>query len=45
MKIKGEFIAAIIVAVLCISGNVFATLSGSGTEANPYLIQSRGDFD
>jgi len=45
MKNKGVFLAAILTAVLCISGNVFAVLSGGGTEANPYLIQSRTDFD
>jgi hypothetical protein len=45
MKIKGVFLATILSAVLCISGNVLAALSGSGTEANPYLIQSRADFD
>jgi hypothetical protein len=45
MKIKGVFLAAILTAVLCFSGNVFAVLSGGGTQANPYLIQSRADFD
>jgi len=45
MKIKGVFLAAILTAVLCISGNVFAVLSGGGTEANPYLIQSHADFN
>jgi hypothetical protein len=45
MKIKGVLLAAILTAVLCICGNVFAALSGSGTETNPYLIQSRSDFD
>jgi hypothetical protein len=45
MKLKGVFSAVILAAGLCLSGNVFAVLSGSGTEANPYLIQSRADFD
>ena len=45
MKIKGVFVAAILTAVFCISGNLFAVLSGGGTQANPYLIQSRADFD
>jgi hypothetical protein len=45
MKIKGVFLAAILSAVLCFSGHVLAALSGSGTEASPYLIQSRADFD
>jgi hypothetical protein len=38
-------IRATLMAVLCINGNVFAVLSGGGTQANPYLIQSRADFD
>jgi hypothetical protein len=45
MKMKGIFLATILTAVLCISGNVYAVLSGSGTEIDPYLIQSREDFD
>ena len=45
MKIKSVFLAAILTAVLCINGNVFAVLSGGGTQTNPYLIQSRADFD
>jgi hypothetical protein len=45
MKINGIFSAAILTAVLCISGNALAVLSGGGTQADPYLIQSRGDFD
>ncbi|MCX5637013.1 MAG: hypothetical protein NTX52_04880, partial [Planctomycetota bacterium] len=45
MKIKGVFLAAVLTAVLCFSGNVFAVLSGGGTQVNPYLIQSRADFD
>ena len=45
MRIKGAFLAAILAVVPCFSGNVFAALSGDGTEANPYLIQSRADFD
>ena len=45
MKSKGVFLAAILAAVLCSSGNVFAVLSGGGTQENPYLIQSRTDFD
>jgi hypothetical protein len=45
MKFKSVSSAAILTAVLCISGNVFAVLSGGGTQANPYLIQSRADFD
>jgi hypothetical protein len=45
MKFKGVFLAAVLTAVICISGNVLAVLSGGGTSANPYLIQSRADFD
>ena len=45
MKSKGVFLAAILTAVLCFSGNVLAVLSGGGTSINPYLIQSRLDFD
>jgi hypothetical protein len=45
MKSKGVILAAIFATALCFSGHVFAALSGSGTEANPYLIQSRADFD
>ena len=45
MRVKGVLGLAILAAVLCVSGNVFAVLSGSGTEASPYLIQSRADFD
>ena len=45
MKSKSVFLTAILTVVLCFGGNVFAVLSGDGTEANPYLIQSRGDFD
>jgi hypothetical protein len=41
MKKTGLFLAV----VLCISGTVFAVLSGGGTSGNPYLIQSRLDFD
>jgi hypothetical protein len=35
------------VSILCLflSSNVFAVLSGGGTQENPYLIQSRADFD
>jgi len=45
MKIKIVFLAAVLMAILCISGNVSAALSGGGTEAYPYLIQSLADFD
>jgi hypothetical protein len=45
MKNASVFFAAILTAVLCINGNVFAVLSGGGIQANPYLIQSRADFD
>ena len=46
MGIKGGVLGlAILAAVLCISGNVFAVLSGDGTQGSPYLIQSRADFD
>jgi hypothetical protein len=41
MKNAGVFLAA----VLCVSSTVFAALSGNGTQADPYLIQSRADFD
>jgi hypothetical protein len=45
MKIKSVFLAAVLMGVLCLSGTVFAILSGGGTSGNPYLIQSRADFD
>jgi hypothetical protein len=47
MKSKSVVSMAIVIAmaVLCIGGNAFAVLNGDGTEANPYLIQSRADFD
>jgi hypothetical protein len=45
MKRANVFAAAILAAVLCISGTVFAVLSGDGSAGNPYLIQSRADFD
>ncbi|MEJ5260115.1 MAG: GLUG motif-containing protein [Anaerohalosphaeraceae bacterium] len=32
-------------ASLCLGGRVLAVLSGSGTEGEPYLIQSLADFD
>ena len=40
MKSKGVFLAAILTAVLCISGNVFAATYGGGTgySDNPYKI-------
>jgi hypothetical protein len=45
MRIKSVFLTAILTAVLCINSTVFAVLSGSGTSGDPYLIQSRADFD
>ena len=42
---KDSCVLSIVAAVLCFSGTVFAVLSGGGTEASPYLIQSRADFD
>ena len=45
MKSKGVLSVAILTTVLCIGANSFAVLSGGGTQENPYLIQSRTDFD
>jgi hypothetical protein len=42
---KKVIFAAILMAALYFSGSAFAVLSGGGTEADPYLIQSRADFD
>ena len=42
---KDSGVLGILLAIFCISGNVFAVLSGGGTATNPYLIQSRADFN
>ncbi|OHB57484.1 MAG: hypothetical protein A2Y07_11860 [Planctomycetes bacterium GWF2_50_10] len=38
-------ILTISIVYLIFTPNVFGALSGGGTQTNPYLIQSRGDFD
>lgn len=35
----------VLTVFLCISGSALAVLTGSGTQVDPYLIQSRADFD
>jgi hypothetical protein len=47
MKTNRGVKTAVLTAVFfCfVSGSVFAVLTGAGTEANPWLIQSRADFD
>jgi hypothetical protein len=45
MKCNGIFLFVFLSAVVCVSGNVLAVLSGDGSQATPYLIQSRADFD
>lgn len=45
MKIKGVMLSIIFVVFFCVGSNVFAVLSGGGTQANPYLIQSQADFE
>ncbi|HOK67103.1 MAG TPA: GLUG motif-containing protein [Anaerohalosphaeraceae bacterium] len=42
---KKETAVLLITAGLFLSGRVLAVLSGSGTEGEPYLIQSLADFD
>jgi hypothetical protein len=45
MKIKGVFLAAILTAVLCISGNLLAySGDGDGTTGNPYQIADVNNF-
>ena len=44
MKIKGIFSAAILTAVLCISGNVLAYSGGTGEPNNPYKIGTAADW-
>jgi hypothetical protein len=44
MKIKGEFLAAILAAILCISGNLLAYSGGTGEPNNPYQIANVADF-
>ena len=44
MKIKGVFLAVILAAVLCISGNLLAYSGGDGTACNPYQIANVVDF-
>jgi hypothetical protein len=44
MKIKGVFLAAILTAVLCISGNVLAYSGGDGTAEDPYQIADVNDL-
>jgi hypothetical protein len=45
MKSKSEFLAAILTAVLCISGNLLAYSGGNGSTGNPYLIANILDFN
>lgn len=45
MRNTGAFLSVILAAVFCFGGTVSAALSGAGTVTNPYLIQSRADFD
>ena len=42
---KDSGVLGVLLAIFCFSGTVFGVLSGGGTAANPYLIQSRADFD
>jgi hypothetical protein len=44
MKIKGAFVAAILTAVLCVSGNLWAYSGGSGTAGRPYQISTVADW-
>ena len=44
MKIKGVFLAAILTAVLSISGNLLAYSGGDGNSVNPYQIANIADF-
>jgi hypothetical protein len=44
MKIKGVFLAAILTAVLCFSGNLLAYSGGSGTASDPYKIATADDL-
>jgi hypothetical protein len=44
MKIKGVFLAAILTAVLCISGNLLAYSGGTGEPNNPYKIADVNNF-
>ena len=44
MKIKGVFLAAILTAVLCISGNLLAYSGGTGEPNNPYRIRTVADW-
>jgi hypothetical protein len=46
MKIKSVFLTAILAAVLCISGNLWAAgySGGSGTAADPYKISTAADL-
>ncbi len=45
MKIKSVFLAAILTAVLCISGNLLAySGDGDGSVGNPYQIANVPDF-
>jgi pimeloyl-ACP methyl ester carboxylesterase len=44
MKIKGVFLAVILGAVLCISGNIFAYSGGNGSAGNPYKITNVANF-
>ncbi len=45
MKIKGVFLAAILTAVLCISGNLLAYSGGTGEPNDPYKIANVADFN
>ena len=44
MKMKDTFAAAILTAVLCISGNLLAYSGGNGTVIRPYQIANVDDF-
>jgi hypothetical protein len=45
MKFKGVFSAAILAAVLCISGNLLAYSGGTGEPNDPYQIANVADFN
>ena len=45
MKNKGVFLAAILTAVLCLSGNLLAYSGGTGQPNDPYQIANVADFN
>jgi hypothetical protein len=45
VKIKSVFLAVILTAVLCLSGNLLAYSDGNGTPGNPYKIANVDDFN